>query len=425
MSLKIRGPRVIDPANGIDAVADICIADGAIIGVGKTPSGFKPERHIDARGLVACPGFVDLGAHLREPGFEHKATIVGEARAAAASGFTTVCATPDTSPVFDTPAVAEHIAQRGTRSGAARVKYLGALTVGLGGEILAEMHALKKIGCVGVTNCSHVIEDTSVLQHALAYAASAGLTVFLHSEDYWLGRAGHMHEGATSTRLGVPGIPAAAEEIALHRHLALVHATGARAHFSRLSCGGSGRLVAAARRRGLPVSADVCLLNLRLTDEDVGAYDVNCHVRPPLRSSRDRRGLGRAVARGMIDAVTAHHEPHDADAKAAPFEVTEPGVSGYDTFLPILLELVAQGMFDLSAAITAVSTAPHRILGLDGGTLSVGAPGDLCVFDPRRVWEVSAETMLSAGKNTPFLGRTVQGRNVLTCVAGRIAYDDL
>lgn len=423
MSIRIHGGRLVDPANERDEICDLLIDDGRIAGVGRAPRGFKPETVIDATGLVVCPGFVELGARLREPGFEHKATIAGEARAAAMNGITTIVCTPDTLPVMDTPAVAEHVNQRAPRTRAARVRYLGALTVGLEGRVLAEMQALRDGGCVGVTNVERAIVDTAVLRNALAYAATAGLTVFLQSEDYWLGRQGAMHEGATSTRLGVPGIPAAAETIAIQRDIALVAETGVTAHFCRLSSAASVKVVAEARKAGLPVSADVGIMNLCFTDEDVDGYDANLHVRPPLRSAHDRAGLRLGVKRGQIEAVSAYHEPHDADAKAAPFMLTEPGASTLDAFLPALLDCVAHDLFDLPTAIRAASTAPHRILGQRGGDLSPGQPADVCLFDPRAGWGASMATLASAGKNSPWLGRALTGKVMMTIVDGRIVYD--
>jgi dihydroorotase len=261
------------------------------------------------------------------------------------------------------------------------------------------------------------------LRHALAYAASSQLTVFLHPLEYWLSRDGHMHEGAVSTRLGIPGIPTAEEIIALNRDLALVEETGVRAHFCRLSSRQSISLIARARRAGLRVSADVALSNLMFTDRDVGSYDPNFHLQPPLRERADRTRLRAGVRKREIDAVCGNHEPHDADAKATPFSLSAPGISSFDTFLPALLRLVAEKAFDLSTAIAAVSQAPGEILGLGSGTLAPDAPADICVFDPNREWTVTADSLLSAGKNTPFMGETLTGKVTLTLVEGRVVYN--
>lgn len=420
--LRLRNARVIDPASGHDGISDVWIDGGHVAAIGRAPRGAGKAEEILLTDQVLCPGFVDPGAHLREPGHEYKATIASEARAAAAGGFTTICCVPDTQPVLDNPSVIEHITQRAVAAGAAQVVCLGALTVGLDGEVLSEMHALKAAGCVGVTNLGRAILDTTVLKHALAYAASAELTVFLHPEDYWLARQGHMHEGAVSTRLGVPGIPHAAEVIAVHRDLTLIGETGARAHFCRLSAADSIKPIADARRRGLAVTADVDLGHLCFTVDDIGAFDANFHVRPPLRDARDRAALRRAVKSGRIDVIGAYHEPHDLDAKAVPFGQSDPGVSVYDCFLPALLELVADGALDLPGAIALASTASHRLLGQPGGTLEVGAPADLCVFDPQVQWQVTPATLVSAGKNSPYLGRTLTGRVTLTLVGGRVVF---
>lgn len=422
MTTRLIGGRVIDPGSGFDGVADVCLADGQILAVGRAPRGFKARKEIDVSGLIVAPGLVDLGSHLREPGYEHKATIASEARAALAGGFTTLCATPDTQPILDNPAVAEQIHHCARLARGARVLCLGALTVGLDGEVLAEMHALKAAGCVGVTNLDRTIKDTAVLQHALAYAASAGLAVFLHSEEYWLGRQGHLHEGATSTRLGIPGIPRAAEIIGLHRDLTLIGEAGVRAHLCRLSTAESIRSLTDAKRAGLSVTGDVSLMHLLYTDEDAGGFDANFHLRPPLRERSDRSALRQALRRGQLDAVTATHEPHDVDAKAAPFALTEPGVSTLDTFLPNLLALVAQGAFDLVQAFRAASLAPHQLLGLSGGALTPGTSADLCVFDPDAQWEANADTLQSKGHNTPDLGRSLKGRNVMTFLEGQLVW---
>ena len=425
MGIRLIGGRALDPASELDEVADIYLQDGVIASVGRAPRGFKAQREIVVAGCVVAPGLVDLGSRLREPGFEHKATIASESRAAVRGGVTTLCAAPDTYPILDTPAVVEQIHQCASAARGARIKCLGALTVGLAGEVLAEMHALKAAGCVAVTNLERTIKDTSVLKHALAYAASANLTVFLHSEDYWLGRQGHMHEGATSTRLGVPGISRAAEIIGLHRDLTLIAETGVRAHLCRITTGEALKSIAEARRAKLPVTADTSVLNLLYTDEDAGEFDANFHVRPPLRAPRDRTALQNGVKRGTLDAIGAYHEPHDADAKAAPFALTDPGASTLDTFLSALLGLVAKGVFDLRTALRAASLAPNQILGLPGGRLAVGAPADLCVFDPATVWDVTPTTLMSQGKNNPLLGTRLIGQNKLTLVGGNVVYDAL
>jgi len=423
MHLCLAGARVIDPATGTDKCTNVYIKGTRIVRVGRAPQGFTPDQTICLEGQILAPGFIELGAHLREPGFEYKATIASECRAAASSGFTSVCCTPDTMPVIDNASVVEHIKQRAHTARAARVLYLGALTHGLQGDVLAEMRALKDSGCVAVTNADCAIRDTAVLRHALAYAASCGLTVFLHPIDYWLNRDGKMHEGAVSTRLGIPGIPEAEEIIAVNRDLTLVEETGVRAHFCRLSSARAISLIKRARRAGLPVTADVALSNLLFIDRDVGSFDPNYHLRPPLREARDRRHLRAAIKKRDVDAICGNHEPHDADAKAMPFSLSAPGISSLDTFVPALLSLVEQGAFDLNTAIAAVSQAPNDILGLSGGALTCDSPADICVFDPSQKWTVSKDTLDSAGKNTPFLNQTMRGKVTLTVIGGRIVHN--
>lgn len=421
-SLSLKNVRLIDPASAIDKITNIHIDSGRIAAIGRAPRNFEADDVIDLSGQIASPGFVELGAHLREPGFEYKATIATECRAAAAGGFTSVCCLPDTLPVIDNASVVEHIKQRASRTRAARVLCLGALTQGLEGEVLAEMRALKESGCAAVTNADRAIRDTAVLRHALAYAATCELTVMLHPLEYWLTRDGTMHEGAVSTRLGIPGVAEAQELIALQRDLTLVEETGVRAHFCRLSSAKSVALIKRARRNKLPVSADVDIAHLLFTERDVGAYDPNFHLRPPLREAKDRTRLRAAVRQGDIQAICSNHEPHDADAKATPFSLSAPGISTFDTFLPNLLALVDRGAFDLASAIAAVTEAPRTILGLNAGSLAVGSPADICVFDPNYEWTVSSDTIVSSGHNTPHLGETLTGKVTLTLVDGRIVH---
>ena len=425
MTICLRGGRVIDPANRRDEIIDLYINDGVIAGLGNAPSGTSIDTLYDVSGKYVLPGLVDLGAHLREPGLEHKGTIASELKAAVAGGFTTVCCTPDTRPVIDNGSVVEHIRQRANRERSARVFCLGALTANLEGQILAEMAALKESGCIAVTNLNQAISDTSVLRHALAYAASCELKVLLHPYEYWLNRGGEMHEGERSTLLGVPGIPAAAELIALQRDLILVEETGVEAHFCRLSCGKSVQLIATAKRRGLPVTADVAVANLLFSENDIKGFDSQFRVAPPIRSKKDHSMLYNGVKSGKIDAITSNHEPHDADAKLAPFSQAEPGMSFFDTFLSSLMELTKNNRLDLTTLVASISTTPSEILGLDSGSLSKGARADVCVFDPNKAWQVSVDEIVSHGKNTPLLGKKFSGKVVLTIVNGRAVFNHL
>jgi dihydroorotase len=423
MQLTVRGGRVIDPGNGVDRVTDLHVADGRIAGIGAAPGDFEPARVLEATGRVVCPGLVDLRAHLREPGQEHKGTIASETRAAVTAGITTLCCPPDTDPVVDTPAVAELIHQRSAAAGMARVEVLGAMTQRLDGRRLAEMGALGRAGCVGISNAVRPVESTEVMRHAMEYAATFGLTVFLHAEDPWLGRGRYAHEGAIASRLGIAGIPETAETIALSRDLLLVEQTGVRAHFCHLSTARGVALVAEAQARGLPVTADVAAHHLHLTEIDTADFNPNCHLRPPLRTRRDLEGLRRGVADGVVNAITSDHQPHDADAKLNPFSDTEPGASGLETLLPLTLRLVGEDILKLPTALAALTCHPAAILGIRAGTLTPEAPADICIYDPDEWWTLEVERMASRGHNSPFLGWELKGRVTHTLCGGRIVYE--
>ncbi len=419
--LRIRGGRVIDPSQGLDQVTDLCIANGKIQGLGELTE-FSADQEIDAHGQVVCPGFVDLRAHLREPGQEHKATIASEVRAARVGGVTTLCCPPDTSPIIDTPAVAELIRARAEALDGARVLPLGALTRGLEGSGLAEMNGLREAGCVGVSNALRPIANTLVQRRALEYAATFGLTVFIHPRDHWLAGDGCAHEGAVATRIGLPSIPVAAETIALARDLLLIEQTGARAHFFLLSSARAVEMIADARRRKLPVTADTSAHHLHLTELDVAEFDPMCHVQPPLRELRDLERLRSGIADGTLDAICSDHQPHEADAKLAPFCQTEPGISALETLLPLSLRLVHDGVIGLSQLVDRLATTPAQILGTELGTLAVGATADVCIFDPEQYWTLDADLLSSAGHNTPFDGWELRGRVTHTLFGGRVVY---
>jgi dihydroorotase len=423
VTLAIKGGHVVDPANRVNGKRDLYVdAQGFVVGIGRAPAGFKARRTIDATNKIVCPGLVDLRARLREPGLEHKATLESELKAAVAGGITTLCCPPDTSPAIDTPAMAQMIQSRAWRFGYAFVHPLGALTRDLKGQRLADMEALDDAGCVAFTNALTPVTDTLVMRRAMEYAASYDLIVFLHSEDPWLKANGCCHEGEVSTRLGLPGIPEAAETVAVARDLALIDQTGVRAHFCGVSSARAVQMIAEAQRRGLPVSADVTAHHLHLTEQDIGYFDTQCHVQPPLRSRRDRDGLRRAVAKGVVGAVCSDHQPHEPDAKLAPFSDAEPGISGLETLLPLTLKLVNEKLVSLPQAIALVTQKPADILGLDTGRLGIGATADICIFDPKERWILTAETMASRGHNSPFLGSEFRGRVTHTIVGGRIVY---
>jgi len=422
MKIRISGGRVIDPANGVDAQQDLFIADGRIVQCGEAPDGFTPDEIIDARERVVCPGLVDLRAHCREPGQESKATIASETRAAAGAGITTLCNPPDTDPVVDSAAVAALLQRRAERGGMARIVPMGALTLGLAGAQLSEMSALKEAGCAGVSNDIYPVENNLVMRRALEYAATFDLTVFIRPQDHHLVNKGCAHEGAVSTRLGLPGIPTAAETVAVASHLALIEQTGARAHFNLISSERAAQMIARAQHDGLPVTADTCAHQLHLTDKDVLDFDSQCHVLPPLRSQRDRDGLRRWLNHGAITAICSDHQPHERDAKLAPFSATATGISALETLLPLSLKLVDEGVLSLSAVIACLTSRPARILGIEAGTLTPGAQADVCVFDPGAWWTLDHQSMRSQGHNTPFLGWEMKGRVTHTLLKGRIVH---
>jgi dihydroorotase len=418
----ISNGRVVDPANNVDTTQDIVIADGRIIALGRAPDGFTPDLEIDASHCIVCPGLIDISARVREPGLEQKATIATESHAAASGGITTLCCPPDTDPVIDTAAVTEFIRLRAEAAGKARIVTLGALTHKLEGEQLSEMAALRKAGCVGVSNALQPIANTLVQRRAFEYAATFNLTVFLYANDHLLSNKGCAHEGKVSTRMGLPGIPEAAETAAVARDLALIEQTGVKAHFCRLTTGRAAQMVARAQFDGANVSADVAIPYLFLSEMDVSDFDSQCHLIPPLRTIEDRQRLRDALQRGTLSALCSDHQPHEPDAKLGPFPSTEPGISGLDTLLPMALKLVEEQVLELGEAIHRLTRGPAEILGLPHGTLSVDAIADICIFNPELVWKLDTSTMQSRGHNTPFMGRELKGRAVHTLLAGTPVY---
>jgi len=423
MGTRIKGGRIIDPANGIDQVADLFIdEDGFVAAIGNAPADFKENEVIDASNQVVCPGLVDLRARVREPGLEYKATIESETEAAVSAGITTLVMPPDSDPVIDTPAMAQMIQQRAWRFESAFIHPLGALTKNLAGELLTDMEALDEAGCVGFTNALSPVKDTLVMRRAMEYAASFDFTVFLHAQDPWLQEHGCAHEGEVSTRLGLPGIPEAAETVGVARDLALIEQTGVRAHFCQLSSARAIDMIAEAQQRGLPVTADVTAHHLHLTEHDIGFFDSQCHVIPPLRSQRDRDALRKALVDKVVIGICSDHQPQEADAKLAPFIQSEPGISGLETLLPLTIKLVNEGVLTLPDAIATLTSNPAEIIGVDTGHLGIGATADICIFDPNASWQLSADRIVSNGKNTPFLGWEMPARVNYTLVGGDIVY---
>lgn len=423
MRLLIEQGRVVDPAQGLDRVTDLFIQGGEVVALDTPPEGFTPDRRIDARGHLVLPGLVDLAARLREPGDENKATIASETRAAASGGITTLVCPPDTHPPVDSPAQIELIHRRAKQACGVRVHPLGALTAGLQGRQLSDMAALKRAGAVGMSQALQPVESPMLLRRALEYAASHDITVFLHPIDHALAGAGCVHEGRVATRLGLPGIPEAAETAALGLLLALVAQTGARIHLCRLSTARGAALVARAAADGLAVTADVCAHQLFLTEADVEDFNALCHVLPPLRTRADRDGLRQAVAEGHIQAICSDHQPHEADAKLAPFPATEAGVSALETLLPLTLRLVEEGVLPLLEAVRRITRGPADILGMPLGTLAPGTRADLILVDPQRPYAPAAERWYSAGHNSPFLHWRFQGRVTHALSGGRVIHE--
>lgn len=418
MRIRISGGRVIDPANDVDGRRDLFIAGGKVVALGDAPDGFAADLHIDATHRIVCPGLVDLRAHLREPGQEHKATIASESRAAAHGGITTLCCPPTTLPPVDSPAVASLIIRRAEAAGLTRVVPLGAMTRGLDGRHLSEMAALRQAGCTGVGNDFSAIENPLILARAMEYAATFDLTVFVNAQDPRLAGNGTAHDGAVCSRLGLAGIPAAAETVAVASCLALVEQIGVRTHFSLLSTARAAQMIARAQHDGLPVTADVSAHHLHLTENDVLDFDSQSHVMPPLRTLRDRDGLRQWLARGTIAAICSDHQPHEADAKLAPFGDTETGISALETLLPLSLRLVDDGVLTLNEMIASLTLRPARILGVEAGDLAPGRQADVCIFDPEHYWVLSRDRLVSHGHNTPFLDWELKGRVTHTLLGG-------
>ena len=418
MRLTIEGARVIDPASQFDEITDLHIAAGHIQAIGAAPEGFNASQRIDARGLIACPGLVDLNVALREPGHSRKGNIASETRAAAAGGVTTLCCPPDTRPVLDTPAVAELILDRSQAAGNAR-----ALTKGLEGEQLSELVALRDAGCVAFTQGLTPMAGNRILRRSLEYAATFDLTIIFTPQDADLAEGGMAHEGPTASRLGLVGIPESAETVALARDLLLIEQTGVRAHFSGLTSARAMDMLATAQARGLPVTADVAAYQLLLCDEDLVGFSSQLHVMPPLRSAADRRALREAVQSGVVQAIASHHRPHEAEAKRVPFAASEPGISSVEILLPLALTLVADGLLELPAALSRVTSGPASALGLPVGIgqLQLGGAADITLFDPAQACEIG-RNWLSRGSNCPFIGQGAPAAVTHTLHGGKLVY---
>ncbi len=424
MNILISNGRVVDPANRTDAVQNVYIAGGKIVALGRAPDGFAAERTIDASGLVVAPGFIDLAARLREPGFEYRATLESEMEAAMAGGVTSLAIPPDTDPTLDEPGLVEMLTYRAKKLNRAHIYPVGALTIGLKGERLSEMAELVEAGCVAFSQANVPVVDNAVLMRALQYAATFGFRVWLQPLAPFLSRVGYAHDGEVSTRLGLSGIPVAAETVALFTYLELARATGARLHITRLSSAAGLALIDQARADGMDVSCDVSINHVHLCDMDIGYFDPNCHLIPPLRSQRDREALARGLAEGRINALCSDHTPVDDDGKQTPFSESEPGATGLELLLPLTLKWADRAGLSLMDGLARITSDAAKIVGITkAGHLSVGARADVCVFDPAAHVTVTREGLRSQGKNTPFLGMELPGKVHYTLVEGQVMFE--
>jgi dihydroorotase len=434
--LLIKGGRIIDPSQNLDAEGDLLVRDGKIAAVGSVSADDRnggERREVDARGLIVAPGFVDLHCHLREPGYEEKETIASGSRAAAAGGFSTICCMPNTNPAIDSRAVVEYVHRTAEVVGAARVLCVAAVSKGRAGKELVEMAELAAAGVVGFSDDGAAVGGTVLMRNALAYSRMLDLPVIDHCEDPEMVKGGQMNEGPVATRLGLKGQPAAAEEIIVARDLALAELTGGWVHIAHLSARRAVEAVRAAKARGVRVTAEVTPHHLVMTDELVAGrwpgfpgstaahlqYDTNTKVNPPLRARADVEALLEGLRDGTIDAIATDHAPHHQVDKVCEYDFAASGLVGLETALPALLLLVEQGALGLADIVRLLTAGPAAILKRDLGSLKPGMPGDIAVFDPNLSWKVTPESLFSKGKNTPFIGETVRGKVVLTLRDGQ------
>ncbi|MDR2926086.1 MAG: dihydroorotase [Azoarcus sp.] len=424
MNIRIANGRVIDPAHQIDRIQDVFVADGKIAALGDAPDGFRAERTFDAIGLVVAPGLIDLAARLREPGFEYRATLESEMEAAMAGGVTSVAIPPDTDPALDEPGLVEMLCTRAKKLNRAHIYPIGALTVGLKGERLSEMAELVEAGCFAVSQANVPILDNMVLMRAMQYAATFDFRVWLQPIAPFLARGGSAHDGEISSRLGLAGIPVAAETVALFTYLQLAKATGARLHITRLSSAESLALIDQARAEGMDVTCDISINHLHLCDQNIGYFNANCHLVPPLRSQKDRDALSKGLLEGRINALCSDHTPVDDDSKLIPFSESEPGATGLELLLPLTLKWAEENSLSLADALARVTSDAARLIGITkAGHLAPGARADLCVFDPAARFTVNRDHLKSQGKNTPFLGFELPGQVRCTMVEGQIMFE--
>ncbi len=421
--LVIRGGRVIDPANGVDGVRDLAIAGGRIAVCAPSLAIPRGAQTLDASGFVVCPGFIDLHTHVREPGYEYKETVASATRAAAAGGFTTICAMPNTDPINDTRAVTELVLEHAAREGVVNVRPVGAITKGSRGEELAEIGELAEAGCVAVSDDGRPVMSSLVMRRALEYALAFDLPVIDHCEDLSLSADGVMHEGKVSTMLGLHGIPAAAEEVMVARDLALCELTGGRLHLAHMSCAGSIRMIREAKARGVRVTAEACPHHFSLTDEAVIGFSADAKMNPPLRTRADVQAVIEGLADGTIDAIATDHAPHAPEEKSWPIDQAPFGIVGLETALPLALALTASGRLTLPQVVRLLTAQPAAVIASDRGTLGVGAVADVAIIDPAREWVVDPAQFRSKSRNTPFSGWKMRGAVVKTLVNGKVVYD--
>ena len=429
MKILIKNGRVIDPASNRDEVCDVAIAAGRIVAIRNMPVGFAPNRTLDATGCIVAPGLVDLAVRLREPGYEHVGMLESEMAAAVAGGVTSLVCPPDTDPVLDEPGLVEMLKMRSEKLHQARVFPLGALTRGLAGEILTEMAELTEAGCIGFGQAEVPLANTQILQRALLYASTYGYTVWLRPQELYLGK-GVAASGSLARRVGLAGVRVAAETIALHTIFELMRSTGARVHLCRLSSAAGIALVRQAKDDGLPVTCDVSINSLHLTDNDIGYFDSRMRLNPPLRQQRDRDALREGLGDGTVDALVSDHTPVDEDAKTLPFAEAEPGATGLELLLGLSLKWGQETGVGLTRALAVLTSEPARVLGQALGTLQAsagqlveGGIADVCIFDPGAAWTIEPQALRSQGKHTPFSGYELPARVRCTIAAGQLAYE--
>ena len=421
--ILLRGGRVLDPSRNVDEMADVLIVDGKIESAGERIGTPDSAEIVDCKGLVVSPGFIDVHCHLREPGREDVETIDSGARAAAAGGFTAVCAMPNTDPVTDNQAAVGFIIRQAQRANAARVHVIGAISVGQKGETLAEMGEMVAAGAVAVSDDGRPVVSAHLMRTALEYARSFGIPVIDHCEEPTLAQGGSMNEGFVSARLGLKGIPSEAEEIMAIRDILLARRTGGHVHLAHMSTHGSVELIRWGKERGINVTAEVCPHHISLTEERVLSYDTNAKMNPPLRTAKDVEALREAVKDGTIDMIATDHAPHHYDEKEREFADAPNGIIGLETALAVsVTNLVETGHIDFPTLVEKMSCAPARLFGLPGGTLAKGSAADVTIFDPVRSWNVEPSEFLTKGRNTPYAGMTLTGRAMCTIVGGRIVH---